>query len=88
MILYDKEQKDEILKGLHEGTLTVSFTKVNGDRRDMQCTLNEAMLPPKTSSETPSKARKENPDVQSVWDINAKGWRSFRWDNVIEFGDK
>jgi hypothetical protein len=28
--------------------------------------------------------RKDNPAVQSVWDINAKGWRSFRWENVIE----
>lgn len=87
MTPYTENEKNEILKGLHEGTLTVSFKKVNGDRRDMRCTLNETHIPPKTSSDKPSKARKQNPDVQSVWDINAKGWRSFRWENVIEFGE-
>ena len=26
--------------------------------------------------------KKVNPDVQAVYDIEAQGWRSFRWDSV------
>jgi hypothetical protein len=77
--------KQKLLEQLRDGVVTVSFTKVNGERRDMQCTLNETLLPPKPMLTEQSQAvRKDNPAVQSVWDINAKGWRSFRWENVIE----
>lgn len=75
-----------LLDALHAGPITVSFTKVNGDRRDMLCTLKEDLLPPKPEPKTdkPARpARKENLDVQSVWDLKAKGWRSFRWENII-----
>jgi len=78
--------KQKILEELHEGVTLVSFKKVNGERRDMRCTLNEAMLPPKPEQDpdAPLKMpRPPNPDVQSVWDVDAKGWRSFRWANVI-----
>jgi hypothetical protein len=76
-----------LLDALYAGPITVSFTKVNGDRRDMLCTLKKDLLPirpePKTDK-TDKPARKENPNVQSVWDLTAKGWRSFRWENIIE----
>ena len=75
--------KEQILKDLHEGVVTVSFLKLNGDRRDMQCTLNADFLPLVEDDGKEKKKRPENPDVQSVWDVNAKGWRSFRWDRVI-----
>jgi hypothetical protein len=81
--------KQKLLEQLRDGVVTVSFTKVNGERRDMQCTLNETLLPPKPTLNEQFEAmatpkRKDNPAVQSVWDINVKGWRSFRWENVIE----
>ena len=79
--------KQQILDELHAGVTTVSFTKVNGERRDMRCTLNEELLPskPEPSAEDPiKKVRPPNDSVQSVWDVDAKGWRSFRWENVID----
>lgn len=85
---YTEEAKDEILELLREGETKVSFMKVNGDRRDMTCTLSGAIVPSpvvKEGAETKPE-RKENPDVQSVWDVNANGWRSFRWDLVVEYG--
>lgn len=75
--------KTKILNELHAGVTTVVFTKVNGERREMECTLNEEYLPPR-QEDNKKQARKENPAVQSVWDVNAKGWRSFRWENVID----
>ncbi len=79
------DQKTEILSNLKTGEVIVTFTKVNGDKRVMTCTLNETVLPPAKKDEplTQKKVREINPEVCSVWDVNAQGWRAFRWDNVI-----
>lgn len=69
--------KTEILEALFNNIVTVTFTKVNGDERVMSCTLQEKYLPEGTGSIEPKVQ-----SAQSVWDIKAEGWRSFRWDNV------
>ncbi len=77
------ELKKRVLEQLHLGVAKVVFTKVNGERREMNCTLVEDLMP--VRSEDPSnQTRKENPEVQSVWDIDKQAWRSFRWDKLIE----
>ena len=44
-----------------------------------------AMYPPKKDDPlTQKKVRKVNEEVCVVWDMNAEGWRSFRWDKVID----
>ena len=69
---------------LEQNVLTVDFTKLNGDKRVMTCTLREDMKPRATKDDTMSqKAVREVSDaVVSVWDVNAKGWRSFRYDRI------
>ena len=84
MITDDK--KAEIKQQLREGEVAVEFTKVNGDYRKMICTLNESVVP-KAEKEDPlsqKKVRAVNPEVCVVYDVNAKGWRSFRWDSVMD----
>ena len=78
--------RDEIVEMLKDNVCKVEFTKVNGDKRLMTCTLQESFLPPakKDDTLTQKKVREINPEVVSVWDTNAKGWRSFRVANVIE----
>jgi hypothetical protein len=76
---------DLILEALHAGPTTVSFMNAAGERRDMQCTLNDAIVPAKATDAT-TVPRKHNPDVQPVWDIDKGQWRSFRWDRVITDG--
>jgi hypothetical protein len=78
--------KKALLEELHNGVVTVVFDKVNGGRREMRCTLDETLMPAR--SETVDTAdvkpgRKENPDVQRVYDVDVGGWRSFRWDKLI-----
>lgn len=84
--MLDLEKKSILLKDLHEGTITLVFTKADKNRRKMICTLNSEYLPPvpvlKEGEEAP-KARKKNDDVCPVWDVEAKGWRAFRWDSVL-----
>ena len=77
--------KDVIIENLHKGVCTVTFTKVNGEERVMQCTLSESLLPAQTDVEEQIQKKKPNPDVLAVWDTVAEGWRSFRWDSVKDF---
>lgn len=69
---------------LRQNVLVVDFTKLNGDKRVMTCTLREDMKPRATKDDTLSqkKVRELNEEVVSVWDVNAKGWRSFRYNRI------
>lgn len=71
---------------LAQNVMVVDFVKVNGDKRSMTCTLREDIKPKPTSTDTVSqkKVREISESVVSVWDVNANGWRSFRFDNVVE----
>lgn len=78
-------EKSKVIEALKDGVAVVEFTKVNGEYRKMEATLNEGMLPTvevveTTETKTP---RKRNDESLSVWDINAEGWRSFRWDKLL-----
>lgn len=72
------------LRRLKHGIVRVTFNKVSGDQRVMDCTLAEAHIPPADKKDPLSqeKIRKLNEEVTNVWDINAQGWRSFRNANV------
>ena len=76
--------KADLKNLLEQNVLTVDFTKLNGDKRVMTCTLREDMKPRATKTDAMSqKAVREVSDaVVSVWDVNAKGWRSFRYDRI------
>ena len=66
-----------------KGTISVSNLEKDGDSRTMQCTLNPTFLPPFLLNEDVGN-KKENTNIISVFDINAKGWRSFIVKNVKE----
>ena len=79
--------RDEILKQLREGVITVTFTKLNGDEREMDCTLNMDIIPinahPKTDGNI---SYNEGVDATiaavKCYDVNAQGWRSSLVDKV------
>jgi hypothetical protein len=67
---------------MKEGVVTVEFTKVNGEYRKMEATLQSDKMP-EVVAEIEEKAPKKKSDTSlSVWDVNAEGWRSFRWDKL------
>jgi len=43
--------------------------------------VKQDQLPPPSPT---TRKKKDNADVQSVWDVNKQAWRSFRWDHLIE----
>jgi hypothetical protein len=76
--------KEDLKQLLSQNVLTVDFTKLNGDKRVMTCTLREDMKPRATKDDALSqkKVREVSDAVVSVWDVNAKGWRSFRYERI------
>ena len=63
---------------LKSNTVTVTFTKQDGTERVMNCTLDPLMLPEAPVVTEGKKERKVNDSVMAVYDIDAKGWRSFK----------
>lgn len=82
----DKEFKlfKKWLKGhLAFGPVTITFTKKDGSEREMKCTTSRDLVPQVvTESDEPKKEKKPNEDVYAVYDLEANGWRSFRWESV------
>ena len=70
-------KRDVLIKNLQKKAMRITFTKVNGEERVMDCTLQEHMLP-----ETNESNRKQNEEVLPVFDINKGEWRSFRLDSI------
>lgn len=78
--------KDDITRKLNETICRVVFTKANGETRVMHCTLAEEFLPKQVDLEEAIQKKIPNHTVLAVWDVEASGWRSFRWDSLKEFG--
>jgi len=76
--------KEELKLLLSQNVVTVDFTKLDGDKRVMTCTLREDIKPAATKADPLSqkKVREVSDAVVSVWDVNAKGWRSFRYERI------
>jgi hypothetical protein len=68
---------------LKYGPVTLTFTKKDGSERVMKCTTNPTYIMFKDPSILESKSdKKVNEDVLPVFDLEAGGWRSFRWDSI------
>jgi hypothetical protein len=73
------------------GPTTIVFTKKDGTERRMLCTTNPSLIPVVITESTEDKvekpARKVNEEVLPVYDLEAKAWKSFRWDSIksVEF---
>jgi hypothetical protein len=75
--------RDEIITLLQAGVCEVTFTKVNGEIRQMPCTLKSELLPVADVNKLhEEKTRKQNPDNLSVWCTDKNEWRSFKIANV------
>ena len=66
------------------GPTTVVFTKKDGTERVMNCTTNPELVPAVeiVESSEPKKEKKVNEEVMPVYDLEAKAWKSFRWDSI------
>lgn len=81
-----KEFREWLASRLRNGTVEVSFTKVSGEQRDMMCTLDSAQIPEDhlRKSQIKESVEEKEPTNQPVFDLNAQGWRSFRYDKITK----
>jgi len=80
--LKDIPVQDELIKLLQEDIYTVTFLKLDGDERVMTCTKSFDIIP---EEHKPKTEKQPKQGTVTVWDVNAKGWRSFRYDRVKKF---
>lgn len=79
----DKNEKQELIKALMNGTVTVTFQKVNSDEiRVMPCTLNPLVLEAHNVKPT-VKGIGSDSDVIAAWALDKEAWRSFIADTVL-----
>ena len=72
---------DELNTQLRENVMVVTFNKLDGDERIMTCTKKIDLIPESNRPKTDKKPPEGN---VVVWDINANGWRSFKYDRVTK----
>jgi hypothetical protein len=79
--MYNKEDLQEKLRN---GIYRVTFKKINGEVREMPCTLMESAIPerfrPKSEGREPTAKEQEN---LRVFALESDGWRSFKVANVV-----
>lgn len=77
----EQEIKD-FKKALHEGVVEFKFIKVNGDERIARGTLHETAITEDGGS-MPKGTMTVSDETIRYYDLNSKGWRSFRVENFI-----
>ena len=75
--------RTEIIEQLQNNIVEVTFTKVNGEKRVMPCTLMADLLPAQPVTEN-KKTKPVNEAVVSAYALESSGWRSFRVDSITD----
>ena len=83
----DSSSREYMVAQLKERVCRVIFKKVNGEERDMTCTLMADVLPDAKKDEplTQKKVRAINEEVIVAFDQEKSEYRSFSVANVISF---
>jgi len=79
------EDNEAFRKLFANNIINVTFTKKDGTKRNMRCTLIEKYLPEQIDIEETISKKKHNPNILAVWDMDNNGWRSFRLDSIISY---
>lgn len=77
--------RNELKTALSSNVVRVGFTKVNGDIRVINCTLDSSRIDSEYDVLYNKNARKINDKVLAVWCVDLKEWRSFKIENVINY---
>lgn len=74
-----KPTRERIIKDMRKGIVEFSFTKTDGELREMRATLVNQVIPSDKIPETDyNSVAKSNPEVIRCFDVDIKDWRSFK----------
>lgn len=87
-VFTDATSKEWLIEALRGGVIGVEFTKVDGTKRVMSCTLDEDIIPADMMPKDTGVSRTKSTEALAVFDVENAGWRSFRWDSItgVTFG--
>lgn len=71
--------RNDILESLKAGKVDLEFIKADGTLRKMVATLSDDFI---VYENAPTNSKKQSEFALPVWDTEANGWRSFRWDSL------
>jgi len=71
--------RNDILESLKAGKVDLEFIKADGTLRKMVATLSDDFI---VYENAPTNSKKQSDFALPVWDTEANGWRSFRWDSL------
>lgn len=73
---------DGLRELLKSDLATIVFTKIDGTKREMHCTLMPEYLPPPKPL-NPNIKYGPSPAIITVWDLEQNDWRSFKFDSIL-----
>lgn len=76
------EFRQWVKEQLQAGPIRVEFLKSNGEIRDMMATLETGVVP-LYERKTDKPRKPANVEICSVYDLDKKEWRSFRYDRLV-----
>lgn len=73
---------DELREMLKTDLATIVFTKKDGTKREMHCTMIPEYLPV-MKEPNPNIKYGPSPTIVTVWDLEQNDWRSFKFDSIL-----
>jgi len=77
--------KNFILKQLYSGVVNLTFTKKDGEVREMNATLVTLLMEDNQIKESSPNPPDGDKNLVVCWDIDANAWRSFNVDTITEY---
>jgi hypothetical protein len=78
-----REFVENLYQELNNRIVTVRFTKADGLEREMNCTLQEIIVPGEQGIPADILENAIDSQVVVVWDTDLSAWRSFRLDRLL-----
>jgi len=74
-----------ILSEMYRSVVNLKFKKVDGEEREMNATLVTRLIDSRQIKESSPNPSDGDPNLIVCWDVDRKGWRSFKIDTVLEY---
>lgn len=78
-----QNMKEVYVSELQKGVRSITFTKVNGDKRVMNATLDPKVLAKVYGEQATATQRSDT--TLTVFDTDKQDWRAMRMDSIISF---
>lgn len=79
------QEKNAWIALLSSNIVSVTFEKLNGERRTIKGTLRQDLLPVREETETAKEVDYTNDQVVPIYEVETGSWKSFHRERVIDY---